>query len=223
MISLLQEYVVFCKDYYKVLGVDKSASEKDIKKAFRKLAMKYHPDKNKAPDADEKFKEIAESYEVLSDPEKRRQYDASGDQFQFSGHHSAFDFNFEDLMRMFDNDLGPGFGPKFGGFEGFGGGSHGARGHRQSGHFNEKMHDFNFEDFFNDDFGGGFFKHGPSDTFGMGDSFFGAHSFSSGSAHGNGFASASASSSFSGSQGQRSCKTVTRREGNMVSTHTTCS
>ena len=70
------------KDYYEVLGVDKNASEDDIKSAFRRLAKKYHPDVSKEENAAEKFKEVGEAYAVLSDPEKRRQYDQFG--------HSAF-------------------------------------------------------------------------------------------------------------------------------------
>ena len=64
------------KDYYKILGVDKKASEKDIKKAYRKLARQYHPDVNPGnPDAESKFKEINEAHEILSDKEKRQKYD----------------------------------------------------------------------------------------------------------------------------------------------------
>ena len=71
------------RDYYKILGVDRKASEKDIKSAYRKLARKYHPDVNPGDkQAEEKFKEIGEAYEVLSDPEKRRRYDQFGAGFQ---------------------------------------------------------------------------------------------------------------------------------------------
>ncbi|NWG27561.1 MAG: J domain-containing protein, partial [Ignavibacteriaceae bacterium] len=71
------------KDYYKILGVEKNATKEEISKAFRKLAVIYHPDKNpnnKA--AEEKFKEITEAHEVLSDPEKRKKYDALGANWQ---------------------------------------------------------------------------------------------------------------------------------------------
>jgi len=68
------------KDYYKILGVEKSASAEEIKKAYRKMALKYHPDKNKSSGAEEKFKEIAEAYDVLSDPEKRKLFDQFGEE-----------------------------------------------------------------------------------------------------------------------------------------------
>lgn len=70
------------KDYYQILGLSKEASEKDIKSAFRKLARKYHPDVNKEKDAVEKFKDINEAYEVLSDPQKRKRYDNLGSNWQ---------------------------------------------------------------------------------------------------------------------------------------------
>ncbi len=70
------------KDYYTVLGVERDAEAAEIKKAYRKLARKYHPDRNKAPDASERFKEISEAYEVLRDPEKRKQYDELGSNWQ---------------------------------------------------------------------------------------------------------------------------------------------
>lgn len=66
------------KDYYKILGVDRSASEADIKKAFRKLAHKYHPDVSKEKDAEAKFKDVNEAYQTLSDPEKKAAYDQLG-------------------------------------------------------------------------------------------------------------------------------------------------
>ena len=71
------------RDFYEVLGVNKTASDAEIKKAYRQQALKYHPDRNKSADATEKFKEISEAYEVLSDQKKRETYDQFG--------HSAFD------------------------------------------------------------------------------------------------------------------------------------
>lgn len=68
------------KDYYKILGITKGASDDDIKKAYRKLALKYHPDKNKSPGAEDRFKEVAEAYEVLSDKTKRDIYDLHGEE-----------------------------------------------------------------------------------------------------------------------------------------------
>lgn len=97
------------RDYYEVLGVSRTASNEEIKDAYRKLAMQYHPDRNKAPDAEEKFKEISEAYAVLSDPDKRTQYDQLG--------HAGFDQRYtrEDIFRGADfesvlRDLGVGFG-----------------------------------------------------------------------------------------------------------------
>jgi curved DNA-binding protein len=69
------------KDYYKTLGVPKTASAEEIKKAFRKLARQHHPDVNKKPEAEKRFKEINEANEVLSDPEKRKRYDTVGPDF----------------------------------------------------------------------------------------------------------------------------------------------
>src|ERR671927_1925062 len=69
------------KDPYKVLGVDKKASQDDIKKAYRKLARKYHPDTNSDAGAEQRFKEISEAYDVLGDPEKRKKYDRGGSVF----------------------------------------------------------------------------------------------------------------------------------------------
>lgn len=68
------------KDFYKILGIQKGANDDEIKKAYRKLALKYHPDKNKSAGAEERFKEIAEAYEVLSDKKKRDIYDQYGEE-----------------------------------------------------------------------------------------------------------------------------------------------
>jgi len=85
------------KDYYAILGVKKDANADEIKKAYRKLAFKYHPDKNPGnKEAEEKFKEITEAYAVLSDTEKKRQYD----QFGEAGFHQRF--SQEDIFRGFD-------------------------------------------------------------------------------------------------------------------------
>jgi molecular chaperone DnaJ len=105
------------RDYYEVLGVSKDASKSEIKDAYRKLAMQYHPDRNKAADAEEKFKEISEAYAVLSDDQKRQQYDTLG--------HAGFDqrYTSEDIFRGADFDSifrDIGFGDLFRTF--FGGG-----------------------------------------------------------------------------------------------------
>ncbi|MCR5219756.1 MAG: DnaJ domain-containing protein, partial [bacterium] len=93
------------KDYYTLLGVDKNASEADIKKAYRKLALKYHPDRNPDnPAAAETFKEITEAYAVLSDPEKKRQYDqfgSTGFRERFSQEDIYRNFNVNDIFREF--------------------------------------------------------------------------------------------------------------------------
>lgn len=100
------------KDYYEILGIDKNASEQEIKSAFRRLAKKYHPDVSKEPNASEKFKEAQEAYAVLSDSEKRSQYDQFGHQ-AFSGG-QGFDFSGFDFSDIFGDIFG-GFGDFFGG------------------------------------------------------------------------------------------------------------
>jgi molecular chaperone DnaJ len=109
------------KDYYEVLGVQRGANKDEIKDAYRKLAMEFHPDRNKSPEAEEKFKEISEAYAVLSDDQKRQTYDQLG--------HSGFDQRYkqEDIFRGADFDSvfrDMGFGDIFRTF--FGGGGFGA-------------------------------------------------------------------------------------------------
>ena len=93
------------RDYYKILGVDKKASEEEIKKVYRKLAMKYHPDRNKGDKkAEEKFKGISEAYAVLSDKEKRQQYDtvgSTGFQQRYSQEDIFQGFDFSNLFCCF--------------------------------------------------------------------------------------------------------------------------
>jgi len=134
------------KDYYKSLGINKDAKEDEIKKAYRKMALKYHPDKNKSPGAEEKFKEIAEAYEVLSDPKKKEIYDVHGEEGLKGGGSpggggggagGTFHYNFHgdphETFRMFFGDENP-FGNMFSGFggpgmHGMGPGMGGPRGH----------------------------------------------------------------------------------------------
>lgn len=110
------------RDYYEVLGVNKSASEQEIKSAFRKLAKKYHPDVNKEPDAADKFKEAQEAYAVLSDESKRRQYDQFGHAAFTNGPNGGaggFDFSGFDFSDIFSDIFGDsGFGFNFGGGRG---------------------------------------------------------------------------------------------------------
>ncbi|KAK7007056.1 DnaJ subfamily B member 9 [Halocaridina rubra] len=170
-------------DYYEVLGVDKNASDRDIKKAFRKLAIQYHPDKNQEPGAEEKFREIAEAYEVLSDEEKRREYDMMGHagftQKQGGGRPSNnfFHFNFDDLFNDFDNF------PNFGSFQKDFHADHMRR--HQEAH-NRAQHHSTFDEGQN--------VHHQNIRFSAG-----------------------------GGGSGRTCRTVTQRVGNMVTTYTTCS
>ncbi|KAK2724487.1 dnaJ homolog subfamily B member 9-like [Artemia franciscana] len=164
------------KDYYKTLGIQKSASDRDIKKAFRKLAMKYHPDKNKEEGAEDKFKDVAEAYEVLSDPDKRKQYDMQGFDGFSKTQGSPYQFDLNQFMKQFQTGFNFDFGDS------------NVRMQRPSAKMG-KHGFFNFDDFFNDDLFG--------DDFGA--SFFTAKSHSS------------------------SCKTVTKKVGNVVQTYTTCS
>ena len=120
------------RDYYEVLGVAKTATEEEIKKAYRKKAIQYHPDKNPGDkEAEEKFKEAAEAYDVLSDPQKRQRYDQFGHAGVGGAAGGAGGFggmSMEDIFSQF-GDI---FGGHFGGFGGFGGGRSARRVNRGS-------------------------------------------------------------------------------------------
>ncbi|MEB3101869.1 DnaJ C-terminal domain-containing protein [Ferviditalea candida] len=119
------------KDYYQILGVSKTAAKDEIRKAYKKLAKAYHPDVNKAPDAEKKFKEVQEAYEVLGDEEKRAEYDRLGadwERYQYAGaaggpgsgysgqYYTSEDINgFSDFFNRFFGGYGGGGGAKFAG------------------------------------------------------------------------------------------------------------
>lgn len=137
------------KDYYKILGVDKSATKDEIKKAYRKLAMKYHPDRNPNDKAaEEKFKDITEANEVLSDPEKRKKYDTLGANWKQYSHSGG---GFEDFFSQFGGTRGGGgtsyefsgdindiFGNMGGGFSDFFESFFGGSGRRTKGGFEQQ-------------------------------------------------------------------------------------
>ncbi|KAG8201556.1 hypothetical protein JTE90_011230 [Oedothorax gibbosus] len=201
--------IVSCQeDFYNILGVKKNASNKDIKKAFRKLAMQYHPDKNKDPKAEEKFRQIAEAYEVLSDEEKRKEYDRFGRSgFQERHGHHGSNFDFHSFFDKFDS---------FSNFRSQRNGHHKAE--RFNFHFGGDNF-FNFDDLFSDfDADESFGSFDEDDFFGSQDSFFGSHF--GGNEDGRNIRSHR--ESFSSSSSGR-CRTVTQKIGNMVSTYTQCS
>jgi molecular chaperone DnaJ len=110
------------RDYYEILGVSKSASVDEIKKAYRKVAIQFHPDKNQGnKEAEEKFKEAAEAYEVLSNAEKRAKYDRFGHARSGGGGGGGHEMNMEDIFSQFGDIFGGGGGSPFDSF--FGGGS----------------------------------------------------------------------------------------------------
>jgi molecular chaperone DnaJ len=121
------------RDFYDILGVQKGADKDDIKAAYRKMALQFHPDRNKSPEAEEKFKEVSEAYAVLSDDEKRKQYDAYGKEgvYQRYGQEDIFrGANFQDVFRDMGFGYGGGFEDILGAFFGVGAGRGGGRARR---------------------------------------------------------------------------------------------
>ena len=116
--------VAMGKDYYKILGVSRDADEKELKRAYRQLAMKWHPDKNKGNEAEAqaKFQEISEAYDVLSDPKKRQTYDQFGEEGLKGAGGGAYTFNMGDAADIFSRIFGGAGGFSFGGDD-FGGAS----------------------------------------------------------------------------------------------------
>lgn len=192
------ELILATESYYDILGVPRKASARHIKKAFHKLAMKYHPDKNKSPGAEAKFREIAEAYETLSDENRRRQYDqfghaqgerSDGNTFQ------SFNFNFDDFFKDFN----------------FFGQNHDAQAEKnyedpfQSHQHAHRRPRRSFQEF---SFGGGFFD--DTEKIFSFDGFDNMHQRRMRS-----------ESKFRDSS--KHCRTVTQRQGNMVTTYTECS
>lgn len=93
------------KDYYKILGITKTAKDDEIKKAYRKMALRYHPDKNKTIGAEEKFKEVAEAYEVLSDKKKRDVYDKYGEEGLKGNHGKQSELRLKYWVKLMKNNL----------------------------------------------------------------------------------------------------------------------
>lgn len=224
------------QDYYELLGVGRDASDREIKKAFRKLALKYHPDKNKEKGAEEQFRKIAEAYDILSDEEKRKKYDRFGHAaFEnggdggsgFHGH----DFDFNDFFKQFDEQ----FAFHSSHFSNHGGHFHHDHNQHRNGHRQQRHHfgagsfGFNFDDLFNDmesdDFefftGRAGFRGHEGHAFGGGDSFFGSH-FGGGHHAMHAFDDMGSFDHFS-SRRSGNCRTVTKRMGNTVMTMTECS
>ena len=195
--------VICDRDYYDILGVSRDANDRQIKKAFRKLAVKYHPDKNKDPKAEDKFREIAEAYEVLSDEKKRMEYDQFGKSAftdsKYGGGHHGFHFNFDDFYKKFD---------EFSSFHFKTGGSR----HAHRNNAKSRTHAF-FDDLFFDDDNAGDEFDSFYDSFGSHDSFFSSHFKTD----------INSESQFFSSSNNGRCKTVTQKVGNMVTQYTQCS
>ncbi|CAF3427940.1 unnamed protein product [Rotaria socialis] len=217
--------VAVATDYYEVLGVKRDASEKEIKRKFRQLALKFHPDKNKDPKAEEKFRNIAEAYDVLSNADKRREYDMQGHQsFKSSsnqGGFSGFHFDMNDFFKQFDEASAQFHHTKHQAHHEAHYKSH-QQSHKQA---HEQAHKKAHEKFFNFDFGSLFdddddlgtdVNNAGTNNFGFGDMLgeFGS-AFGGDNVHVH-------TTGFTQHTTHQHCQTVTRREGNRVSTITEC-
>ncbi|KAL0968763.1 hypothetical protein UPYG_G00271380 [Umbra pygmaea] len=202
-ILMITELILARKDYYDILGVPKDANEHQIKKAFHKLAMKFHPDKNKSPDAETTFREIAEAYETLSDEKKRQEYDqfAHGTFYSDGTKNRNFPnvhqpFNFDDMFKDFDIYSQNRHARHKRHFE-----EH-LRAHQEAYHSKHKRH---FQGAFGGTAGGG----------GLGDVFDDMEKMFT-------FETDSTKRPFQGTTAKQHCRTVTQRRGNMVTTYTDC-
>ncbi|XP_053211256.1 dnaJ homolog subfamily B member 9-like [Panonychus citri] len=236
------DYISCKQDFYDLLGVSKTATDREIKRAFRKLALKYHPDKNKSKTAEEKFREIAEAYGTLSDPDKRKKYDqfghsafssempsGQGGGWTGGGAHFRADFDYNEFFRHFDDAFrfhGSHYQTHYHNHGGDEDPTHHHQGHDHR-HHRFQFAGFNFDDLFSENIWDAedihqFGHHasqgfGPEfHGFGSGESFFGSH-FGPGSHQ-------HSSMEFNQNPGSRQgCKTVTKRMGNTVMTMTECS
>ncbi|XP_028305932.1 dnaJ homolog subfamily B member 9-like [Gouania willdenowi] len=212
-ILLISEFILAKRDYYDILGVPRDATERQIKKAFHKLALKYHPDRNKGPDAESTFREIAEAYETLSDEKRRREYDqfghsaGSSDGFHRRGgtnynfHKHFHSFNFDDIFKDLD--------PLEQHHHHFHSHHEAHQKRHMKSHFQAQQEATNQhrKQFQQRNFGGGMF----GDVFEDLEKMF---SFNSHNSRTDG--------RFQGT-GKLHCRTVTQRRGNMVTTFTDCS
>ncbi len=149
------------RDYYETLGVPRDASNEDIRKAYRKLARENHPDVNKDPGADDRFKEISEAYEVLRDPDKRKRYDQLGANWK-AGQDVSGAPGWEDVFRRGRPRGGSGAGVRGGG----GGGASGGFGDGVRVEFGGDLDGTDFSEFFGDLFGSGGGRSSIFDSFG---------------------------------------------------------
>lgn len=224
----LQAYCQAAEDYYKTLGLSDTASIPEVKKAFRSLAKTMHPDKNKEPGAEAKFRKLLEAYEVLSDETKKRDYDAmrrhrgrgggtnnSGESFKWDSFGRGtrarnFDFDFSELFKQFESDIWD---------DHFGGNREAKEEHFES-HFNSHFqahHHSKFHGSDSIDLGGDFFHEFDGDNlFGDMKSFFGDLDVES-------HFSERSHTTHAHKRRQQKCHTVKQKIGNTVTTYTQCS